>query len=75
MKQRICDICEENPASRNYKAKQSFKGFWQKFPKGGGMYQDELWQPSVDIDICEVCAKKIFNVKNTAGRKILPPKR
>lgn len=66
----ICDICEERESSRRYTVHRSIRGCFQKFRGGGGMYQDDLWTPKEKIEICEVCAKKIFQVKRICGRKI-----
>lgn len=50
---KVCDICLRNKADRKYKIKESL------FMDG---ISDYGWQFYRRIDICDECAKKIFNI-------------
>ena len=56
----ICDICDKNVASRQFKAKEKVK---IPILKHGMVIPKNTW---VKIDICEECYDKLF--KNRKGK-------
>lgn len=60
MQKQICDICKIRDATQKFKVKRSIRVLNQI---AKNYFKFSSWGDWEDIDICDECGEKLFNVK------------